>query len=96
MGINKLAVVGATGNVGREMLNILSERDFPCEEVIALASERSEGDAVPFGNKELIVQNLSSYDFSETSIALFSAGGQISEVYGPIAAEQGCIVIDNY
>ena len=95
MGINKLAVVGATGNVGREMLNILSERDFPCEEVIALASERSEGDAVPFGNKELIVQNLSSYDFSETSIALFSAGGQISEVYGPIAAEQGCIVIDN-
>ena len=95
MGISKLAVVGATGNVGREMLNILSERNFPCEEVIALASERSEGDAVPFGNKELIVQSLSSYDFSETSIALFSAGGKISEVYGPIAAEQGCIVIDN-
>ena len=95
MGINKLAVVGATGNVGREMLNILSERNFPCEEVIALASERSEGDAVPFGKKELIVQSLSSYDFSETTIALFSAGGAISEVYAPIAAEQGCIVIDN-
>ena len=68
MGISKLAVVGATGNVGREMLNILSERNFPCDEVIALASERSEGDAVPFGNKEIIVQSLSNYDFSETSI----------------------------
>jgi|TARA_B110000495_G_C22968668_1_gene568343 aspartate-semialdehyde dehydrogenase len=95
MGINKIAVVGATGNVGREMLSILSERKFPCEEVIALASEKSEGDSISFGNKELVVQSLASYDFSDTSIALFSAGGSISEVYAPIAAEQGCIVIDN-
>jgi aspartate-semialdehyde dehydrogenase len=77
------------------MLSILSERKFPCEEVIALASEKSEGDSISFGNKELVVQSLASYDFSDTSIALFSAGGSISEVYAPIAAEQGCIVIDN-
>ena len=95
MGINKIAVVGATGNVGREMLNILSERNFPCENVVALASERSEGDTISFGNKDLIVENLANYDFSDTEIALFSAGGKTAEIYAPIAAEQGCVVIDN-
>ena len=95
MSINKIAVVGATGNVGREMLNILSERNFPCDNVIALASERSEGDTISFGNKDLIVENLANYDFSDTEIALFSAGGKTAEIYAPIAAEQGCVVIDN-
>ena len=95
MSINKIAVVGATGNVGREMLNILSERNFPCDNVIALASERSEGDSISFGNRDLIVENLANYDFSDTEIALFSAGGKTAEIYAPIAAEQGCVVIDN-
>ena len=90
MSINKIAVVGATGNVGREMLNILSERNFPCDNVIALASERSEGDTIPFGNKDLTVENLANYGFSDTEIALFSAGGKTAEIYAPIAAEQGC------
>tara|TARA_B100000073_G_scaffold108334_1_gene87208 strand:- start:2887 stop:3138 length:252 start_codon:yes stop_codon:yes gene_type:complete len=80
MSINKIAVVGATGNVGREMLNILSERNFPCENVVALASERSEGDTISFGNKDLIVENLANYDFSDTEIALFSAGGKTAEI----------------
>ena len=61
MSINKIAVVGATGNVGREMLNILSERNFPCDNVIALASERSEGDTISFGNKDLVVENTPSH-----------------------------------
>ena len=95
MSIKNLAIVGATGNVGREMLNILSDRNFPCENVIALASERSEGDTIAFGNKDLIIENLANYDFSDTEIALFSAGGNIAEIYAPIAAEQGCVVIDN-
>ena len=91
----KVAIVGATGNVGREMLDILVERDFPVDEVFALASSRSKGDAVQFGNKELIVEDLSEFDFSNADIALFSAGGKISGEFAPLAAKKNCVVIDN-
>ena len=91
----KVAIVGATGNVGREMLDILVERDFPIDEVFALASSRSKGDAVQFGNKELIVEDLNEFDFSNADIALFSAGGKISGEFAPLAAEKNCVVIDN-
>ena len=91
----KVAIVGATGNVGREMLDILVERDFPIDEVFALASSRSKGDTVQFGNKELIVEDLSEFDFSNADIALFSAGGKISGEFAPLAAEKNCVVIDN-
>ncbi|WP_169566209.1 aspartate-semialdehyde dehydrogenase [Sneathiella limimaris] len=94
MGYN-VAVVGATGNVGREMLNILEERQFPVAKVTALASKRSVGKQVSFGDKTLTVQNLDDFDFTGTDFALFSAGGSVSAKYAPIAASQGCIVIDN-
>ena len=93
--VKKIAVVGATGNVGREVLSILAERKFPVEEVVALASEDSEGKEVSYGfNKRLKVRNLQDYDFSGTDIALFSAGAGVSEVYGKKAGENGCVVID--
>ncbi len=91
----KIAVVGATGNVGREILNILAERNFPATEVIALASSNSIGKKVSFGDKDLVVQELDKYDFSGTAIALFSPGGKVSAIYAPKAAAQGCVVIDN-
>lgn len=91
----KIAVVGATGNVGREILNILDERMFPCEEVVALASRKSIGRELSYGDKLLKVKDLETYDFSGTDIALFSAGSKISEKYGPIAAKYGTVVIDN-
>ena len=91
----KIAVVGATGNVGREILNILAEREFPASEVIALASANSIGKKVSFGNQDLDVQALDSFDFTGTSIALFSPGGKVSAIYAPKAVSQGCIVIDN-
>ncbi len=91
----KVAIVGATGNVGREMLDILDERKFPADKVFALASSRSKGDAIQFGNKELIVEDLSEFDFSNVDIALFSAGGKISGEFAPLAAEKNCVVIDN-
>ena len=91
----RVAIVGATGNVGREMLDILDERKFPIDEVFALASSRSKGNAVQFGNKELTVEDLSEFDFSKADIALFSAGGKISGEFAPKAAEKNCIVIDN-
>ena len=94
MGI-KVAVVGATGNVGREMLNILDEREFPAEEVVALASTRSVGRDAAFGEKTLKVKALDTFDFSTVDIALFSAGGDISRKFGPGAAQAGCVVIDN-
>ena len=93
--VKKIAVVGATGNVGRQMLSILAERKFPVEEVVALASHDSEGKQISFGKKVLTVQCLEHYDFSDTDIALFSAGNRVSEIYGTKAAEQGSIVIDN-
>ena len=91
----KVAVVGATGNVGREILNILDERKFPASEVVALASRNSVGKKVSYGNKELDIQALDDYDFSDTKIALFSPGGAVSAIHAPRAAKQGCVVIDN-
>lgn len=92
----KIAVVGATGNVGRAMLSILAERGFPASNIVALASERSSGRQVSYGEDDVLtVLPLQSYDFSSTQIALFSSGGRISAEYAPIAAKQGCIVIDN-
>ena len=91
----KIAVVGATGSVGREILNILDERMFPCDEVVALASRKSMGRELSYGDKILKVKNLETYDFSDTDIALFSAGSKISEKWGPIASSAGAIVIDN-
>jgi aspartate-semialdehyde dehydrogenase len=90
-----IAVVGATGNVGRELLAILSERNFPVNNVYALASERSVNKKVSFGGSTLLVQDLAKFDFSKADIALFSPGSSISKIYAPKAAAQGCIVIDN-
>jgi aspartate-semialdehyde dehydrogenase len=91
----KVAIVGATGNVGREMLNILAERNFPADEVVALASSRSFGTEVSFGDKTLVVKNLDNYDFAGTDICLMSAGGDISKKWSPKIGQQGCVVIDN-
>lgn len=91
----KVAIVGATGNVGREMLSILEERGFPADTVVALASRRSQGTEVTFGDKTLKVQALDNYDFTGTDIVLMSAGGEISKVWSPKIAAQGCVVIDN-
>ncbi len=91
----KVAVVGATGNVGREMLNCLAGREFPADQVIALASLKSTGKKLSFGDQILKVQALEEYDFDGTDIALFSAGSKVSEKYALIAAKKGCVVIDN-
>ena len=92
----KIAVVGATGNVGRTMLSILEERDFPSHNVFAVASDKSAGKQVSYGEKDILtVQSLSTFDFSKCQIALFSPGGKISAEYAPRAAALGCIVIDN-
>jgi aspartate-semialdehyde dehydrogenase len=91
----KVAVVGATGNVGREMLSILEERSFPVSEIVPLASTRSIGTEVSYGDRRLKCQALDHYDFSDTDIALMSAGGEISKVWSPAIGAQGCVVIDN-
>tara|TARA_R110002167_G_scaffold31684_12_gene103897 strand:- start:921 stop:1943 length:1023 start_codon:yes stop_codon:yes gene_type:complete len=91
----RIAVVGATGNVGREMLNILHERTFPADEVFAVASTRSVGSEVSFGEKTLKVSALDHFDFSKADIALFSAGGDTAREWAPKAADAGCVVIDN-
>ena len=91
----KIAVAGATGNVGREMLNILEERGFPADEVVALASRRSVGTEVSYGDRTLKVKDLSTYDFSDTDICLMSAGGSVSKEWSPKIGAQGCVVIDN-
>jgi aspartate-semialdehyde dehydrogenase len=92
----KVAVVGATGNVGRQMLEILSERNFPVREVVALASRASAGKEVSFGEEDILtVKALDDYDFSDTDIALFSPGSSVSKVFAPKAAAAGCVVIDN-
>ncbi|GJE15483.1 aspartate-semialdehyde dehydrogenase [Methylobacterium marchantiae] len=91
----KVAVVGATGNVGREMLDILSERAFPADEVVAIASRRSAGQEVSFGDKILKVKALDTYDFSDTDICLMSAGGETSKEWSPRIGQTGCVVIDN-
>ncbi len=91
----KITVAGATGNVGREMLNILEERGFPVDEVVALASRRSVGTEVSYGDRTLKVKDLASYDFSDTDICLMSAGGSVSKEWSPKIGRQGCVVIDN-
>jgi len=92
----RVAVVGATGNVGREILQCLAEREFPADEVVALASENSIGQEVSFGEDDiLLVQNLDGFDFEGTDIALFSPGAKVSAKHAPRAAAAGCVVIDN-
>jgi aspartate-semialdehyde dehydrogenase len=91
----KVAVVGATGNVGREMLSVLSERAFPYSEVVALASPRSVGTEVSFGDAVLKVKALEHYDFKGTDIVLMSAGSAVSKSWSPKIAAQGALVIDN-
>jgi len=92
----KIAVVGATGNVGREILRILHERKFPAREVVALASKASTGKEVSYGDEEILkVRALDDYDFSDTDICLSSAGSSISKMFAPRAAAAGCVVIDN-
>lgn len=90
-----IAIVGATGVVGEAMLDILAQRKFPVGKVFALASERSVGKKVDFGDRQLTVSDLADFDFSQCRIALFSAGASVSEVFAPKAAAAGCVVIDN-
>ena len=90
-----VAVVGATGAVGEVMLEILAERNFPVENLYALASERSAGKTINYGDKRITISNLADFDFSQAHIGLFSAGGSISAEFAPIAAAAGCVVIDN-
>lgn len=91
----KVAVIGATGNVGREVLNILIERNFPADDVIALASSRSVGKEVSYGDQNLKVQDLATFDFSGVDIVLSSPGARVSAEYSPKAAAAGAIVVDN-
>ena len=93
----RVVVVGATGNVGREMLNILAEREFPADEIAVVASPRSTGTMIDFGDsgRELRVQNIEHFDFAGWDIALFAAGAEASKTYAPKAAAAGCTVIDN-
>jgi aspartate-semialdehyde dehydrogenase len=91
----RLAVVGATGLVGQTMLEILQERNFPISHLYPLASKNSKGTQVIFNEKNYMVEDLAEFDFSQADIALFSAGGSVSEQYAPIAASKNCVVIDN-
>ena len=93
----RVVVVGATGNVGREMLNILAERQFPLDDIAALASSRSTGNLIDFGDsgRELKVRNIDHFDFAGWDMALFAAGSAVSKEYAPRAAAAGCTVIDN-
>jgi aspartate-semialdehyde dehydrogenase len=91
----KVAVVGATGNVGREMLNILAERGFPADEVVALASRRSLGVEVSYGDRVLKCKALENFNFADTDFCLMSAGSEISKDWSPKIGKQGCVVIDN-
>jgi aspartate-semialdehyde dehydrogenase len=91
----KIAVIGATGNVGQEILKILDERNFPVDDIIPLASSRSVGKEVSFGDRNLKVQDLAKFDFKGIDIALSSPGAKVSAEYSPIAAKAGAVVIDN-
>ena len=90
-----VAVVGATGAVGRTILNILEQRNFPIDSLYLLASERSAGEQIAFNNKQYTVENLTDFDFSKAQIGLFSPGASVSANYAPKAAAAGCVVIDN-
>ncbi len=91
----RVVVAGATGNVGREMLNILAERQFPVDELAVLASRRSLGTEISFGDKTLKTQDIEQFDFSGWDMALFAIGSDATRKYAPIAAKSGCVVIDN-
>lgn len=91
----KVAVVGATGAVGQTMLAVLAERKFPVGQLVALASERSAGETVGFGDREIVIQDLAGFDPAGVEIALFSAGGEVSRQYAPKFAAAGAVVIDN-
>jgi len=91
----KVVVAGATGNVGREMLNILAERQFPVDEIAVLASRRSLGTEVSFGDRTLKTRDLDTFDFTGWDIALFAIGSDATRIYAPKAAKAGCVVIDN-
>ena len=90
-----IAIVGATGNVGREIIQILEDKNFPVDQLFLLASSRSKGQTIEFKGEKLLVEDLSEFDFSKTQIALFSPGGKISAEFAPKAAKSGCVVIDN-
>ena len=91
----KVVIVGATGNVGREMLNILAEREFPVDEIATLASRRSLGTEVSFGDTTTTIQDLEQFDFAGWDIALFAIGSDATKKFAPSAAKAGCVVIDN-
>ncbi len=91
----QIAIIGATGNVGREALDILSERQFPADRVVALASRRSQGKEISFGDKTLKVKALENFDFTNTDIVIMSAGGSLSKEWAPKLGKMGCVVIDN-
>ena len=91
----RVAVAGATGNVGREMLNILAERQFPVDEIAVLASRKSLGTECSFGDKTVKTKDLDTFDFTGWDIALFAIGSDATKTYGPKAAAAGCVVIDN-
>ena len=90
-----IAIVGATGIVGESLLEIMSSRKFPIDKIVPLASSKSAGSQVKFGDSLLDVQALDNYDFKDTDLAFFSAGSDVSRVYAPIAAKSGAVVIDN-
>jgi aspartate-semialdehyde dehydrogenase len=91
----RVVIVGATGNVGREMLNILAERQFPVDEIAVLASRRSLGTDVSFGDRTLKTKDLDTFDFTGWDMALFAVGSEATKKYAPLAAKAGCVVIDN-
>ncbi len=91
----RIAVAGATGNVGREIFEILGQRNFPADEIIPLASERSEGMKIPYRDTELTVRNLETFDFKGCDLGLFSPGASVSKIHAPRAGEAGCVVVDN-
>ena len=90
-----VAVVGATGVVGEVMLEVLAQRQFPVGEIFAVASKNSAGESVLFDGKRQVVQDLAEFDFSKVDIAFFTAGGNVSKEYVPVATKEGCVVIDN-
>ena len=91
----RVVVAGATGNVGREMLNILAERQFPVDEIVALASRKSMGTEISFGERTVKTRDLDTFDFAGWDIALFAVGSEATKIYAPRAAAAGCVVIDN-
>ncbi len=90
-----LAIAGATGNVGREIIQILEDKNFPVDQLFLLASSRSKGQTIEFRGEQLIVEDLAEFDFSKVHLGLFSPGGKVSAEYAPKAAKAGCLVIDN-